>query len=137
MQHRILSQTGVLRINQSILIDRLGLWSRFGCEEKAKSEGYEIVHFSDDMKLRHFYEAECQENTAAQRIMVIDDPSLYIPFDIRRRFPVIILDYRLVFPSLSEEGLMELPGLDYDHLDRKSTRLNSSHIAVSRMPSSA
>ena len=116
MQHRILSQTGVLRINQSILIDRLGLWSRFECEEKAKSEGYEIVHFSDDMKLRHFYEAECQESPAAKRIMVIDDPSLYIPFDIRRRFPVIILDYRLVFPALSEEGLMELPGLDYDHL---------------------
>ena len=68
MQHRILSQTGVLRMNQSILIDRLGLWARFGCEETAKSEGYEIVHFSDDMKLRYFYEAECQKNPAAKRI---------------------------------------------------------------------
>ena len=28
-------------------------------------------------------------------------------------------------------------GLTYDDGDRKSTRLNSSHIAVSRMPSSA
>ena len=116
MQHRILSQTGVLRMNQSILIDRLGLWSRFGCEEIAKSEGYEIIHFSDDMKLRHFYEAECQERTDTKRVIVIDDSSLYIPFDIKRRFPVIILDYRLIFPSLSEEALIGLPGLDYDHL---------------------
>ena len=116
MQHRILSQTGVLRMNQSILIDRLGLWSRFGCEEMAKSEGYEIIHFSDDMKLRHFYEAECQERTDTKRVIVIDNSSLYIPFDIKRRFPVIILDYRLIFPSLSEEALIGLPGLDYDHL---------------------
>ena len=29
------------------------------------------------------------------------------------------------------------PWLDYEHGDRKSTRLNSSHMSESRMPSSA
>ena len=32
-------------------------------------------------------------------------------------------------------GQMDKP--DVDHIDRKSTRLNSSHIPLSRMPSSA
>ena len=33
--------------------------------------------------------------------------------------------------------LVNLPGETIEELDRKSTRLNSSHLDVSRMPSSA
>ena len=32
---------------------------------------------------------------------------------------------------------MSMVGYDQSHSDRKSTRLNSSHVALSRMPSSA
>ena len=42
-------------------------------------------------------------------------------------------DYRTV---LQEHGMM-LSGISPDGRDRKSTRLNSSHVALSRMPSSA
>ena len=38
-----------------------------------------------------------------------------------------------VFPSRGHKSLEEIIG----NLDRKSTRLNSSHIPLSRMPSSA
>ena len=31
----------------------------------------------------------------------------------------------------------QLPGIENDYVDRKSTRLNSSHVSLSRMPSSA
>ena len=34
-------------------------------------------------------------------------------------------------------ALLVFPGQHLKHEDRKSTRLNSSHLAVSRMPSSA
>ena len=33
--------------------------------------------------------------------------------------------------------VLEEPGVQIYSLDRKSTRLNSSHVALSRMPSSA
>ena len=40
------------------------------------------------------------------------------------------------FPRFME-GVREVRRVDDTHLDRKSTRLNSSHIQKSRMPSSA
>ena len=36
-----------------------------------------------------------------------------------------------------DEGAVEIDGLDVRRIDRKSTRLNSSHMSESRMPSSA
>ena len=44
---------------------------------------------------------------------------------------------RLQFVAKDEVELLGRVREDYDHLDRKSTRLNSSHIQKSRMPSSA
>ena len=43
----------------------------------------------------------------------------------------VVRDHGGLFPD-TEEGLRRLPGID-----RKSTRLNSSHLKLSRMPSSA
>ena len=34
-------------------------------------------------------------------------------------------------------AMLEVPGVTVHQIDRKSTRLNSSHIPLSRMPSSA
>ena len=42
-----------------------------------------------------------------------------------------------VLRKKGNKNAMTLHRLLYDSLDRKSTRLNSSHIATSRMPSSA
>ena len=42
-----------------------------------------------------------------------------------------------IHPSLKGFIDITFSELDYDKLDRKSTRLNSSHIQKSRMPSSA
>ena len=38
---------------------------------------------------------------------------------------------------LARKTLAEMVGIEWRYLDRKSTRLNSSHSSVSRMPSSA
>ncbi|MBQ8129577.1 MAG: BREX-3 system phosphatase PglZ [Clostridia bacterium] len=116
MQKRIFSRTGILRMNQSILLDADSLWQRFGCEEKAVAEGFEVVHFDDDMKLRRYYEFECQDQPDARRILVIDRGALYIPIDIARRFPVIRLTLLGLFPTMDCDVLTKLPGLDFDHL---------------------
>ena len=39
--------------------------------------------------------------------------------------------------ALKPGGILRLAVPDFDALDRKSTRLNSSHVSESRMPSSA
>ena len=41
------------------------------------------------------------------------------------------------YSSLVAQIIKNLPAMQVDLGDRKSTRLNSSHIATSRMPSSA
>ena len=54
----------------------------------------------------------------------------------------VLLDWEYAFNVwMQEHGFEQVPGsrLNYDMSvrDRKSTRLNSSHIPLSRMPSSA
>ena len=123
MRNRIFSHTGILDIEQSILLDRDLLWRRFGCEEKAIAAGYEVVHFVDDMALRRYYEFDCHDRPAVSRIMVIDRGDLYIPLDIARRFQIIELSLQQIFPMLDSEALSQLPGLDFDHLAFVADRL--------------
>ena len=60
---------------------------------------------------------------------------LRVPWTARRSNQLILKE---ISPEYSREGLMLKLKLQYfGHLDRKSTRLNSSHTTVSRMPSSA
>ena len=116
MQKRIFSRTGILRMNRSILLDADSLWQRFDCEEKAIADGFEVVYFDDDMKLRQYYEYECQDHPDAKRILVIYRAALYVPMDIARQYPVIRLSLQDLFPTLDCNVLAKLPGLDYDHL---------------------
>lgn len=122
MQQRIFSKTGILLISQSILLDRSGLWLRFGCEQTAVENGYEVVHFSDDMLLRRYYEFDCQDRPDAKRIMVIDRAALIVPYDIQKRFPIIDLSFRLLFPMLDDVVLSHFPGLDFDFLSFAADR---------------
>lgn len=116
MQKRIFSRTGILRMEQSILLDRSSLWHRFGCEEKAIAAGYSVIHFDDEMKLRHYYEVDCQDRPDEKRIMVIDCAAILVPYDIEKKHQIVDLSYHLLFPTLSEDVLDKLPGLDFDHL---------------------
>lgn len=116
MQKRIFAKTGVLRMKESILLDSASLWQRFDCDEQAVTHGYTVVHFDDDMKLRHYYEVECQDNPDTKRILVIDRGALHVPYDMEKRYQVIDLSFLLLFPMLDDEVLSDLPGLDFDHL---------------------
>ena len=128
MQKRIFVRTGILRMDQSILLDADSLWRRFGCEEKAAAEGFEVVHFDDGMKLRRYYEFDCQDRPDARRILVIDRAALHVPVDIAGRIPVVRLDFALLFPMLDEGALSELPGLDFDHLAFAAERLRPAKM---------
>ena len=117
MQNRIFSRTGILRINQSIVLDYDSLWRNFGCEERAKAAGYEVVYFDDSMALRRYYEWDCQDRPDVKRIMVADCGSYFhIPYDIAKRYTVIDLSFRSLFPMFDSVMLSQFPGLDFDHL---------------------
>ena len=49
----------------------------------------------------------------------------------------VLIGFWKTFILPSFRGTFEAPLVIYDHGDRKSTRLNSSHTDISRMPSSA
>ena len=83
---------------------------------------------------RHF-------KTPATIIMPTDAPKLKIE-QVRKLGAEIIFYDRysedreeIAKPIIEETGMALAPS--YDHPDRKSTRLNSSHTDISRMPSSA
>ena len=117
MRNRIFSQTGILRVMRSIVLDRAFLWRNFGCEERARAAGYEVVYFNDSMKLRRYYEWDCQDQPDVKRIMVVDcRDDFHIPYDIARCCLVVNLSFRTVFPILDGTLLAQFPGLDFDHL---------------------
>lgn len=116
MRNRIFSQTGVLRIDRSIVMDRDSLWRNFGCEEDAGAAGYEVEYFDDSMKLRRYYEWDCQDRPDAKRIMVVCGASFHVPYDIAGRYTVIDLSFQTIFPMFDSALLSALPGLDFDHL---------------------
>ena len=67
----------------------------------------------------------------SMRVMIVDDEEV-----LRDVLEVVLRreGFDVVLAASGEEALNLLDG---DEVDRKSTRLNSSHIPLSRMPSSA
>lgn len=116
MRQRIMHKTGVLNMNQSIVIDRSGLWSRFDCDQEAINHDYSVIHINDDMKLRKYYEFECREKTGDKIIIVIDNASILIPYDMQMAIHIVDLSFDILFPTLNSNVLARLPGLDFDHL---------------------
>ena len=85
-------------------------------------------------------DAKCEDLV---KVVVGDDPEKF--FQIRSQLPHQEREELIEFLKRNIDvfawNAYEAPGVDpkfiYHHLDRKSTRLNSSHLARSRMPSSA
>ena len=76
-----------------------------------------------------------------EKLLLIDD-EVDVQYSFRRIFDAS--DIELHTASSGEEGLRIIPKVrpdlvlsDIRMADRKSTRLNSSHVSESRMPSSA
>ena len=116
MRQRILSMTGVLNMSQSIILDRSDLWNRFDCDQAVINHDFSVIHITDDMKLRRYYEFECRDKPDAKMIIVIDHASVLIPYDISNKIRIIDLSFGMLFPTLHSEVLSRLPGLDFDHL---------------------
>ena len=116
MRDRILEKAGVLTQMQSIVCDTDALWRRFDCDRAAVQHFYDVLHISDEMRLRQYYEYQVVECDDILRILVIDNPELYIHIDIRRRYYVLKLSYETVFPALSAVALRKVPNIDWDLL---------------------
>ena len=80
-------------------------------------------------------------------LLIVDDDPLIsdtLNFVLSRDFNVYVAESRAQVKSLLRQvdnppqlALIDLGLPPTPHRDRKSTRLNSSHLSVSRMPSSA
>ena len=116
MQKRILRYSGVLNMLQAIVLDGDGLWNKYACDKVVEEKGFEVHHFDDDMVFRHFYESEYRLDPKKKRILVIDENSFIVPYDIGKQLHAVDVSLHGVFPILNEEALREIPGLDYDHL---------------------
>lgn len=116
MRDRIFSRTGVLHIQRSIVLDRDGLWRRFGCEERARAAGHEVVYFDEAMALRRYYEWDCRERPEVGRVMLIEGAPFHVPYDIAKACTLIELSFSAMFPMFDGALLSSLPGLDFDHL---------------------
>ena len=128
MRQRILQKTGVLNTCQTIIVDQVGLWNRFDCDQAAINHDYSIIHINDDMKLRRFFEFECNGFPEKKIIIIIDHLGFYIPYDICKALRTVHLSYETVFPNLNSNVLAKLPGLDFDHL-----ALVSDQVAFAKM----
>ena len=99
------------------------LWFSFPIPEGIEAENVAVLYFHED--------GSCEELPST-----IVKP-YYEPED-RSRWTVAFVARRMGAFAIVEKGAAERDPMDLDGSgDRKSTRLNSSHTTVSRMPSSA
>ena len=116
MQNRIFYMSGVLRVPQSLVIDKDDLWQKYECDHVAVARGYDVQHFSDDMALRYYYETDCRNAPEKKRIMIVDHASFRISYDIAKVYQIIPISLNKLFPMLDVNAMCRYPGLDMDHL---------------------
>ena len=129
---------GINTLRLSMLADERGYkdprWCTF---QQAKDKGWKIRKGEHATKVEYWamYDMERKRwmNWNEVERLKRDDPDAADKLQLRSRTA-------LVFNAAQMEGVPPLPQrprTDIGQLDRKSTRLNSSHSSVSRMPSSA
>ena len=116
------------------------------------SHALRYPHEADQITLRIVDTEEGRQLNRGYRGKAKNDATNVLTFDYQQT-PFVVADIVLCAPVVAREALEQSKALEahwahlivhgvlhaqgYDHEDRKSTRLNSSHLDLSRMPSSA
>jgi len=72
-----------------------------------------VIHCAEE--LRYIYERDYR-STATKAILVLPNRDILIPYDISRRFAIVVLGFDVLFPQLDATTLRAAPGIDFDFL---------------------
>ena len=62
------------------------------------------------------YESKLRDKDGLKAIIWVKDPDLFVPYDIRKRYYNVVLDYSTLFPKLDAAELYKARHIDHDML---------------------
>jgi len=102
--------------SQILLFDYDGLAKRSGALRIADKEGFQIIEYTDPEEFRYFYELKLRDNSKVKIIVRVTDEKIYVPYDIRKRYYNVFVNYASVFPRLDPVELKKFRHIDLDLL---------------------
>ncbi|MCM8899926.1 BREX-3 system phosphatase PglZ [Caldicoprobacter algeriensis] len=112
----ILEKMAVDYENQILLFDYDDLCERSGALRFAHNKGFQIIEYADPEEFRYFYELKLRDNKDVKVIIRVMNEKIYVPYDIRKRYYNVFVDYASVFPRLDPVELKRFRHIDLDLL---------------------
>ena len=100
--------------NRILLIDRDHIEERYPFTELFAANGFEIIHYVDDLDLRVNYPETMLKGK--KKFLIHTDSGQYIPYDVRSVYHVVELSYATLFPKLNPAVLMQSTTVNMDLL---------------------
>ncbi|NSW90673.1 MAG: BREX-3 system phosphatase PglZ [Firmicutes bacterium] len=102
--------------NRILLFDEDNLFIRSGAVQSVKSRGFEVIEYTEPLTFRYYYEARLRDNKDSKVVIHVRDTAIFVPYDIRKRFYNVSIDYVKLFPKLDALVLRKARHIDLDLL---------------------
>jgi hypothetical protein len=112
----ILKRLAVDYENRILLFDRAGIFERSGARQAVFQKGFEVFEYNDPEEFRFLYESKLRDKDGLKAIIWVKDPDLFVPYDIRKGYYKVVLDYSALFPKLDAAELYKARHIDHDML---------------------
>ncbi len=102
--------------NKILLFDVTGLFKRSGVRQVVIEKGFEVIEYTDPEEFRYLYESKLRDREDLKIIILVKDPDIFVPFDLRSRYYNVVVDYPVLFPKLDASELKKYRHIDPDLL---------------------
>ncbi len=97
--------------NKIIIIDEDNIKNRYQYQDVFAEQGYSVIEYKDDLSFR--INCDYLIKDESKKLVVVADPEQYIPYDVLKKFAVINISYKKLFPRINTDILVRLnPDLD-------------------------
>ena len=112
----ILEKMAVDYTDQVLLFDYDNLSVKSGALRVAHTKGFQIIEYNDPEEFRYYYELKLRDNEDIKVIVRVTDEKIYVPYDIRKKYYNVFVDYASIFQKLDPVELKRFRHIDLDLL---------------------
>ncbi len=94
-------------VDQILMFDGDGIAAKCDMRSVVIEAGYEFLIYTDPLAFRYYYELHLRNQMDQKIFVVVHDPQAYIPYDIRKAFYVVDINYASLFCNLDTAAIRD------------------------------